>query len=42
MRTREVVALVLIVLGIVANLKLQEAVALGAEPDWDLVQLHEQ
>jgi len=42
MRIREAIALLLIVLGIVANLKLQEALALGTDPDWDLVELHEQ
>jgi hypothetical protein len=42
MRIREAIALLLIVLGIVANLKLQEALALSAEPDWDLVELRKQ
>lgn len=41
MRVREVIALLLIVVAIFANLKLQEALALGTDPDWDLVKLHE-
>lgn len=40
MNIKELFALALIVLGILLNLKLQDAMAVGDGPDWALKQLH--